>query len=62
MIVDFYGCRSCGRVMERRQWVKKIKCPKCGNGRLGNIYLGKIQLLLFLIFNPQYLLLMFKEK
>jgi ribosomal protein L37AE/L43A len=56
MLLEFYACHTCGKVWEIQHLKKIIKCAKCGSRRFHPVYLGAIQLTVFLIMHPTYLL------
>ena len=56
MIVAFYGCQACGKVMEEEQWKVSICCPRCGGKRVHPHYMGVIGLIWFSIWNPKYVI------
>ena len=55
MDVKFYRCLLCKRLDEERNLLKSGKC-KCGNRRFGPTYATPVELILFVLCNPVYLL------
>lgn len=56
MIVAFYGCQACGKVMEEKQWSKNVVCPRCGGKRVHPHHLGLFGLIWFGFCNPSYVI------
>jgi hypothetical protein len=62
MEIEFFGCHSCGKVDERRNWIKNIVCPNCGSKRVHPVYLSTFRLLLFILTHPSYIFQAIKER
>lgn len=55
MEVKFYRCLMCKRLDEERNLLKSGQCI-CGNRRFGPTYATVLELILFVLCNPTYLL------
>lgn len=53
MIVNFYGCRSCGKIFEEQILIQRTTCG-CGSGRFSPTYLGPLALTWYIVKHPSY--------